>query len=82
MKYIVVETRSVKETNPYWSQWSSHIEPRTIVSNVERVQEFDSQEALSKYLASTPMANVGVRIYEVSRELTPVIETKTVVSFK
>lgn len=81
-KYLVIETYSIDTENQYWTESISNIEPRRIRTTNTTVRKFTDEKSLTAYLALNAKSNIRLEIFEVSRELIPVIETKTVVSFK
>ena len=82
IKYILIETVPDKTQNPYWYPGVGRQESEFMEITRTSVVTFVSQESLAEYLASQYKNNKRVEIYEVARQLTPVLETKTVVSFK
>ena len=81
-KYIVVETFEVRDRNPYWYSGAGRIEPEYLTTTRSSVVTFTNETELTTYLAATYRADKRIEVYEVSRQLTPVLETKTVVKFK
>lgn len=81
-KYILIETVEVEEINPYWYEGCGRLENRTIRTYKNNVSEFENDNKLAEYLATSYAAKKRYKVYEVLREVTPVLETRTFVKFK
>lgn len=79
-KYIVIETHSIDAENQYWTESISNIEPRRIRTTNTIVKKFTDEKSLTAHLALNAKSNIRLEVFEVIRELIPVVETT--VSFK
>lgn len=82
VKYILVETIEVTQRNPYWYEGCGLMESKNIKTTSTSATKFEDQESLAEYLSVMYHADKRIEIFEVARQLIPVLETKTTVSFK
>lgn len=83
IKYIVIETYEVKDINPFWyAGCCERIESKYLHTTRSNVMKFNSQEDLAEYLSVSYSASKNIQVFEVAKELIPMLETKTTVTFK